>query len=184
MLNGLARNSLVKALASSAGEGVEEVISTAISPYLQRAIYDPSAENATAEELIQSALLGAAAGGVFQGLGAIARSAGIEPGGGISTVQSTPMSHPGHRRARRNRPVRRPRRGKIIPPPRGRRGAKIPIRNKKRIQSGTKARHLEILWPVLILRYLGSFKSGGVEEKAIWERSSKSSTLENWMQRH
>lgn len=80
VMSGLAQNSLVRALADSAGEGVEEVISTALSPYLQRAIYDPNAENATAEELIQSALLGAAAGGVFQGLGAIARRAGVNAG--------------------------------------------------------------------------------------------------------
>lgn len=70
----------MRALADSAGEGVEEVISTALSPYLERAIYDPDAENATAEELVQSALLGAAAGGVFQGLGAIARRAGVNAG--------------------------------------------------------------------------------------------------------
>ena len=56
------------------------MISTALSPYLERAIYDPDAENATAEELVQSALLGAAAGGVFQGLGAIARRAGVNAG--------------------------------------------------------------------------------------------------------
>lgn len=80
VMSGLAQNSLVRALADSAGEGVEEVISTALSPYLERAIYDPDAENATAEELIQSALLGAAAGGVFQGLGAIARQAGVNAG--------------------------------------------------------------------------------------------------------
>lgn len=80
VMSGLAQNSLVRALADSAGEGVEEVISTALSPYLERAIYDPDAENATAEELIQSALLGAAAGGVFQGLGAIARRAGVNAG--------------------------------------------------------------------------------------------------------
>lgn len=80
VMSGLAQNSLVRALADSAGEGVEEVISTALSPYLERAIYDPDAENATAEELVQSALLGAAAGGVFQGLGAIARRAGVNAG--------------------------------------------------------------------------------------------------------
>ena len=80
VMSRLAQNSLVKALADSAGEGVEEVVSTVISPYLQRAIYDPDAENASADEIVQSALLGAAAGGVFQGLGAIARRVGAEPG--------------------------------------------------------------------------------------------------------
>ena len=80
VMSGLAQTSLVRALADSAGEGVEEVISTVLSPYLERAIYDPDAENATAEELIQSTLLGAAAGGVFQGLGAIARRAGVNAG--------------------------------------------------------------------------------------------------------
>lgn len=100
VMSGLAQNSLVRALADSAGEGVEEVISTALSPYLQRAIYDPNAENATAEELIQSALLGAAAGGVFQGLGAIARRAGVDAG------STTP---------RENTTIQREDRGMLIP---------------------------------------------------------------------
>lgn len=100
VMSGLAQNSLVRALADSAGEGVEEAISTALSPYLQRAIYDPNAENATAEELIQSALLGAAAGGVFQGLGAIARRAGVDAG------STTP---------RENTTIQREDRGMLIP---------------------------------------------------------------------
>lgn len=100
VMSGLAQNSLVRALADSAGEGVEEVISTALSPYLERAIYDPDAENATAEELVQSALLGAAAGGVFQGLGAIARRAGVDAG------STTP---------RENTTIQREDRGMLIP---------------------------------------------------------------------
>ena len=89
VMSRLAQNSLVKALADSAGEGVEEVVSTVISPYLQRAIYDPDAENASAEEIVQSALLGAAAGGVFQGLGAIARRVGADPGSNVPRETAT-----------------------------------------------------------------------------------------------
>lgn len=48
------------------GEGGEEALSTALTPYLQRAIYNPDAENATAEEIAQSAVLGAVAAGVLQ----------------------------------------------------------------------------------------------------------------------
>lgn len=49
----------------SAGEGAEEVVSTYASPYLQRAIYNPDAENASKEELIESFLLGALGSGVI-----------------------------------------------------------------------------------------------------------------------
>lgn len=49
--------------ARTAGEGVEESLSTFIDPYLQRAIYKPDAENATMQEIIDSAIMGMIAGG-------------------------------------------------------------------------------------------------------------------------
>ena len=73
-----------------AGEGGEEALSAVISPYLKRAIYDSDAEHATAEEIAQSAVMGALAAGVLQ--------AGLELPGAISNavsqVQSTRASRP------------------------------------------------------------------------------------------
>lgn len=63
----LMANPIVSRALDIAGEGGEEALSTALTPYLQRAIYDPDAENATAEEIAQSAVLGAVAAGVLQG---------------------------------------------------------------------------------------------------------------------
>ena len=60
-------NPVVSRALDIAGEGGEEALSTALTPYLQRAIYDPDAENATAEEIAESAVLGAVAAGVLQG---------------------------------------------------------------------------------------------------------------------
>lgn len=60
-------NPIVSRALDIAGEGGEEALSTVLSPYLKRAIYDPDAENATAEEIAQSAVLGAVAAGVLQG---------------------------------------------------------------------------------------------------------------------
>ena len=60
-------NPVVSRVLDIAGEGGEEALSTALTPYLQRAIYDPDAENATAEEIAESAVLGAVAAGVLQG---------------------------------------------------------------------------------------------------------------------
>lgn len=67
-----------------AGEGGEEALSTVITPYLQRAIYDPDAPNATLGEIGQSALMGAVAAGVLQG--------GLELPGTISDIYSTRRS--------------------------------------------------------------------------------------------
>ena len=67
-----------------AGEGGEEALSTVLTPYLQRAIYDPDAPNATPEEIAQSALMGAVAAGVLQG--------GLELPGTISDIYSTRRS--------------------------------------------------------------------------------------------
>ena len=59
-------NPIVSRVLDIAGEGGEEALSTVLSPYLKRAIYDPDAESATAEEIAQSAVLGAVAAGVLQ----------------------------------------------------------------------------------------------------------------------
>jgi len=66
VMRALAGNPYVVALAESLGEGVEEIVATVLDPYLQRAIYNPDAENATAEEIAQSAVMGAVVGGLFQ----------------------------------------------------------------------------------------------------------------------
>lgn len=71
---------LVSRALGIAGEGGEEALSTALTPYLQRAIYDPDAPNATPEEIAQSALMGAVAAGVLQG--------GLELPGAISNAAS------------------------------------------------------------------------------------------------
>lgn len=49
---------VVRTAADIAGEGLEEALQTAGEPYLKRAIYDPNAKNATAEELARSAAMG------------------------------------------------------------------------------------------------------------------------------
>lgn len=58
---------LVSRALDIAGEGGEEALSTFLTPYIQRAIYNPEAENATLGEIGQSALMGAVAAGVLQG---------------------------------------------------------------------------------------------------------------------
>lgn len=71
---------LVSRALDIAGEGGEEALSTVLTPYLQRAIYDPDAPNATPEEIAQSAIMGAVAAGVLQG--------GLELPGAISNAAS------------------------------------------------------------------------------------------------
>ena len=71
---------LVSRALGIAGEGGEEALSTALTPYLQRAIYDPDAPNATLGEIGQSALMGAVAARVLQG--------GLELPGAISNAAS------------------------------------------------------------------------------------------------
>lgn len=71
---------LVSRALGIAGEGGEEALSTALTPYLQRAIYDPDAPNATLGEIGQSALMGAVTAGVLQG--------GLELPGAISNAAS------------------------------------------------------------------------------------------------
>lgn len=71
---------LVSRALDIAGEGGEEALSTVLTPYLQRAIYDPDVPNARPEEIAQSALMGAVAAGVLQG--------GLELPGAISNAAS------------------------------------------------------------------------------------------------
>lgn len=61
----------VQAIMSAAGEGAEEVLSDFITPYLQRIVYNPEAENATLEQMAKDFALGAGLSGLMQGAGAI-----------------------------------------------------------------------------------------------------------------
>lgn len=54
------------------GEGVEEAASTLINPYLKRATYDKNAQNATAQELWDSAKGGMTLAGIMQGASGLA----------------------------------------------------------------------------------------------------------------
>lgn len=54
------------------GEGVEEAASTLVNPYLKRATYDKNAQNATAQELWDSAKGGIAMAGIMQGASGLA----------------------------------------------------------------------------------------------------------------
>ena len=69
----------VRAIMSAAGEGAEEVLSDFITPYLQRIVYNPEAENATLEQMAKDFALGAGLSGLIQGAGAI---------GNINTAKS------------------------------------------------------------------------------------------------
>ena len=60
---------IVATMADIVGEGGEEALSTLITPYIQRAMYDPDAQNATGAEIWQSAAMGMIAGGIMQGAG-------------------------------------------------------------------------------------------------------------------
>lgn len=59
-------NPTVSKILDIVGEGGEEALSTFVTPYLQRAIYDENAANATAEEIAQSAAMGMIASGILQ----------------------------------------------------------------------------------------------------------------------
>ena len=65
--NNSLKNVAINTLKGAAGEGAEEALSGAIDPYLQRATYNPEAENATAEELAYQAAIGAALGSILGG---------------------------------------------------------------------------------------------------------------------
>ena len=67
VVSAVTKNPVLNRAADIAGEGAEEALSTAVTPYLQRAMYNPDAENATPREILQSAALGSLAAGVLQG---------------------------------------------------------------------------------------------------------------------
>ena len=124
-----------------AGEGGEEALSAVLSPYLKRAIYDSDAEHATAEEIAQSAVMGALAAGVLQ--------AGLELPGAISNtvsqVQSTRASAPvkGALLDSLNQEARRPRAGELGPE-RGRaEGPEAPETSPRRRESDPTVRESE-----------------------------------------
>lgn len=56
------------------GEGVEEATSTFVNPYLKRATYDKSAQNATAQELWDSAKGGMTLAGIMQGANTVSEN--------------------------------------------------------------------------------------------------------------
>lgn len=60
-------NPVVQKAVDIVGEGGEEAISTIVTPYIKRALYDPNAENATLDEIAQSAVVGMVVSGVLQG---------------------------------------------------------------------------------------------------------------------
>jgi hypothetical protein len=63
---------VVKMVSPGIGEGVEELISGFVDPYLRRAFFDPDASNATKEELFEQFAIG--------GLAAMVLRAGTAPG--------------------------------------------------------------------------------------------------------
>ena len=79
-VSAVTRNPVLNRAADIAGEGAEEALSTAVTPYLQRSMYNPDAENATPQEILQSAALGSLAAGVLQG--------GLELPGAVSRTVS------------------------------------------------------------------------------------------------
>ena len=80
VVSAVTKNPVLNRAADIAGEGAEEAISTAVTPYLQRSMYNPDAENATPREILQSAALGSLAAGVLQG--------GLELPGAVSRTVS------------------------------------------------------------------------------------------------
>ena len=82
--NKVASNPLVTRALDIVGEGGEEALSTIITPYIQRAVYNSDAKNATADEIAESAIMGMVAAGVLQG--------GIELPTAVSQVMDTRRS--------------------------------------------------------------------------------------------
>lgn len=80
VVSAVTKNPVLNRAVDIAGEGAEEALSTAVTPYLQRAMYNPEAENATPQEILQSAALGSLAAGVLQG--------GLELPGAVSRTVS------------------------------------------------------------------------------------------------
>lgn len=63
----LTSNPAVAKILDIVGEGGEEALTTFVTPYLKRAMYNEDAQNATAEEIAQSAAMGMIASGILQG---------------------------------------------------------------------------------------------------------------------
>lgn len=80
VVSAVTKNPVLNRAADIAGEGAEEALSTAVTPYLQRSMYNPDVENATPREILQSAALGSLAAGVLQG--------GLELPGAVSRTVS------------------------------------------------------------------------------------------------
>ena len=80
VVSAVTKNPVLNRASDIAGEGAEEALSTVVTPYLQRAMYNPEAENATPQEILQSAALGSLAAGVLQG--------GLELPGAVSRTVS------------------------------------------------------------------------------------------------
>lgn len=59
--------SVAKGAGDIAGEAGEEMLSEFLNPYLQRATYDPNAENASAKDITYAGLLGGLGAGVING---------------------------------------------------------------------------------------------------------------------
>ena len=69
------RQGIIKTLgASFAGEAFEEGLSEWLTPYWQKATYDPNAKNATADEILYSSLVGGLSGLVMGGGGYVIES--------------------------------------------------------------------------------------------------------------
>lgn len=65
--NNSVKNVILNTAKGAAGEGAEEAVSAIADPFLQRATYDPAAENASFSDAAHQAALGAALGGILGG---------------------------------------------------------------------------------------------------------------------
>lgn len=65
--NNSVKNVILNTAKGAAGEGAEEAVSAIADPYLQRATYDPAAENASFSDAAYQAAIGAALGGMLGG---------------------------------------------------------------------------------------------------------------------
>ena len=72
-------NKIVGGVLNAATEGAEEAAAEALDPFIQRATYNPNAENASFEDMLYSALIGAGTAGLinsgFAGAGKVANTA-------------------------------------------------------------------------------------------------------------
>lgn len=72
-------NKLASGVINAATEGVEESMSEFLDPYIQRATYNPNAENASVEDLLYAAIIGAGSAGMVNssiaGVGKVANMA-------------------------------------------------------------------------------------------------------------